>query len=139
MKARIVWWFAVPAVMGTALGVEVTKTGTTAASFLSIGVGARALGMGGAYVSAADDATAMYWNPSGMARMSRPQALFSHTRWIFDVRLGYAGVAVPAGRFGTIGASAVFLTMDEMERTTIQEPEGTGETFGAGSYAMGLS
>ncbi|RPH91905.1 MAG: PorV/PorQ family protein [Calditrichaeota bacterium] len=37
---------------------------------------------------------------------------------------------------GTIGVQALFMTMDEMERTTIANPEGTGETFDAGSYAF---
>ena len=49
---------------------EVTKSGITAAPFLSIDVGARAAGMGGAFVAVVDDVTAMYWNPAGMARMS---------------------------------------------------------------------
>ena len=35
--------------------------------FLTNGVGGRALGLGGAYVSIADDVTATYWNPAGIA------------------------------------------------------------------------
>jgi hypothetical protein len=38
--------------------------------FLAIGVGARALGMGQTQVSLADDATAGYWNPAGLASMT---------------------------------------------------------------------
>ncbi len=38
--------------------------------FLTNGIGARALGLGGAYVSIADDATATYWNPAGIAGVS---------------------------------------------------------------------
>lgn len=34
---------------------------------LRAGAGARALGMGGAFVGVADDATAAYWNPAGLA------------------------------------------------------------------------
>ena len=45
----------------------VNKTGTTAAKFLSIEVGSNAVGMGGAYTSIANDATAMYWNPAGLS------------------------------------------------------------------------
>ncbi len=40
-----------------------------AASFLELGVGARAMGMGGAYVALADDGTAFYWNPAGAATL----------------------------------------------------------------------
>lgn len=45
------------------------EEGSHAAEFLSHGVGARALGMGGAFVSVADDATAAYWNPAGLTRI----------------------------------------------------------------------
>lgn len=36
---------------------------------LGLGVGARATGMGGAFVALADDATAAYWNPAGLGQM----------------------------------------------------------------------
>jgi len=48
---------------------DVSKVGTTAAPFLSIEVGSRAIGMGGAFVALANDASALYWNPAGLARM----------------------------------------------------------------------
>jgi len=122
-----------------AFAQEVTKVGTTAAGFLGIDVGARALGMGGSFVSIADDISALYWNPAGVARLSGPQAMFTHSRWIADVSFNYAAFALPLGDIGTLGANATFLTMDEMERTTVFEPDGTGEMFDAGSYAFGLS
>jgi long-subunit fatty acid transport protein len=117
----------------------VTRTGTTAAGFLSIDVGARAVGMGGAYVSVAGDASTMYWNSAGLARLTELEVQFSHTRWILDVSMNYAAVAIPLGRIGTLGVNAAFLSMEEMERTTVLEPDGTGEMFDAGSYAFGLS
>ena len=46
---------------------NVSKTGTSAANFLRIGIGARALAMGGAFVAVADDPTAAYWNVAGLA------------------------------------------------------------------------
>lgn len=50
---------------------RVSKAGTTAAEFLKIGVGPRATGMGSAYVAVSDDATAMYWNPAGIAGIEK--------------------------------------------------------------------
>ncbi|MCB0259296.1 MAG: hypothetical protein KDE62_06190, partial [Calditrichaeota bacterium] len=41
---------------------NVSKRGSTAASFLEIGVGARALAMGGAFTALADDPSTLYWN-----------------------------------------------------------------------------
>ena len=118
---------------------EVTKVGTTAAGFLSIDVGAQAVSMGGAYVAVAEDATAMYWNPSGIARIENFTTLFHHTKWLADVSLNYMGAVFPVPSVGSIGIHIKSLTMDDMERTTISNPDGTGEMFSAGSYAMGIS
>jgi len=139
MKKIIVFVTAVVSVSWTAQSAAVTKTGTTAANFLKASVGSRAVGMGGAFVARASDLSAMYWNPSGIARLSGAGALFCHTRWLADIGIDYAALAVPAGRLGTLGVSAMFMSMDEMERTTINEPDGTGEMFDAGSYAVGLT
>ena len=126
--------------MATALySQNVTKVGTTAAGFLNIDVGARAIGMGGAYVSVSDDAMSMYWNAAGIARINGAQAVFTHNRWLADIAYNYAGFAMNLGNLGSLGVNAQFMTMDKMERTTIMEPDGTGELFGAGSYAFGLA
>jgi hypothetical protein len=58
----------------TALGLVSALAGSASAAnysneVLSIGVGARALGMGGAYVAVADDSTATYWNPAGLPKI----------------------------------------------------------------------
>lgn len=118
---------------------QVTKAGTTAAAFINVDVGARAIGMGGAFVSMADDATAMFWNPAGIANFTHPQAIFTHMRWIADITFNVAGFALPLPRFGTIGIQATSLSTDKMERTTVYSPTGTGEMFNVGSYAFGLS
>ncbi len=118
---------------------KVTKVGTTTAKFLSIPVGARALGMGGAFVGIADDATAMFWNPAGLARATQAEVLVNHAAWLADINFNWGGVMLPVGEFGTLGLSVTSLSMAEMERTTEDQPEGTGQTFSAGSFALGLS
>lgn len=50
-----------------------------AGEFLSTGIGARALGMGGAFVSIADDASASYWNPAGMIFVQRRELVLMHS------------------------------------------------------------
>lgn len=117
----------------------VSKTGTTAAKFLSIGIGAKANGMGGAYSSIADDATALYWNPAGISNINEYQTYFSHTTLFADINLNFVGFVIPAGVLGNIGLSVTMLDYGEMEVTTEFNPDGTGETFSAGSYAFGLS
>jgi hypothetical protein len=124
--------------MSQPLGRDVSKVGTTAASFLGIPVGARAIGMGGAFVGTSDDVTSLYWNPAGIARLTHREALFNHMSWIADMNFDYAGAAVPLGDFGTLGLSFNSLTMDDMLVRTVERPEGTGEKFSAGSFAVGL-
>jgi hypothetical protein len=49
-----------------------------AGEFLSLGVGARALGMGGAFVGIADDVTACFWNPAGLSQLSQRELSLMH-------------------------------------------------------------
>jgi len=116
----------------------VTKVGTTVSKFLSIDVGSRATGFGSAFVSVADDASAMYWNPSGITQINNIEVAFINSRWLADLSFNYAGVVIPVEGFGTLGINATFLTMDPIERTTTDKPDGTGEMVDAGSYAFGL-
>ncbi len=46
-------------------------------SDLGLGVGARAIGLGGAFSAVADDGSALFWNPAGMARMKTSQLFVS--------------------------------------------------------------
>jgi len=46
-------------------------------SDLGMGIGARAIGLGGAFVSIADDASATFWNPAGLTNIKSNQFLLS--------------------------------------------------------------
>jgi hypothetical protein len=118
-----------------------SKVGTTGASFLKIGVG-RATGMGDAFVAIADDASACYFNPAGLARVSR-QIQLNHVNWIADINHDHLVAVLPVASLGTIAFSATALTMGDMEQTTIDNPntrvredEGTGLFFGAADFAV---
>ena len=119
-------------------GQNVSKVGTTVAAFLEVPVGARAVGMGSAFVGTANDVTSLYWNPAGLARLEQNEAMFSHMQWLADMNFDYAGVAMHLGEFGSLGISFTSLTMPDMEVTTVERPEGTGELFSAGDFAVGV-
>ena len=51
------------------VGVLVVGEGVDAGSFARDGIGARAFGLGGAFVSIADDASTIAWNPAGLAQL----------------------------------------------------------------------
>ena len=118
---------------------NVSKTGTAAAPFLEISVGAPAIGMGSAFVSLANDASALYWNPAGAATFSQSEIVAVHTNWIADTKFDFAGLVLPLGGFGTLGFSFTSLSMSDMMVRTVEKPEGTGEYFSAGDIALGLS
>ena len=61
-----------------------SKVGSTAAPFLNIAVGPRAIAMGGAFAATASDVTSLYWNPAGASRMESNSALFSDLIKILD-------------------------------------------------------
>lgn len=115
-----------------------SKVGTTAAPFLGIGVSPRAIGMGGAFVAVADDASALYWNNAGIAQNGNSEVLISHAEWIADMSFDFVAASFDLGA-GAVGISITSLSMDEMEVTTVNEPDGTGEQFDAGDLAVGLT
>jgi opacity protein-like surface antigen len=119
-------------------GSQMTKTGTTAAQFLKIGMGSRSIGMGGAFVALANDISAMYWNPGGLAKVYSGAAMFSHTQWIADINVEYAAVGYEIQGLGTIGLNVTTLGMEDIPITTTAQPEGTGEKYSAGDLAIGL-
>lgn len=118
---------------------SLTKTGTTAAALLKIGLGARPIGMGGASTATADDISSIYWNPAGLGGSFGSKAVFNHVNWIADVSVEHAAAAVRLGDVGTVGAFVTALTMDEMLVRTITAPEGTGERFEAGGLVAGVT
>ena len=116
-----------------------TNVATTAASFLEIGAGARSLALGGAFVSLANDVSALYWNPAGIVNISRPSVQFFHSPWLVDTEYFYSGMVVPIGPSDALGFTYTAVVMDEMMVRTVQSPEGTGEKFDASSLAMGVA
>lgn len=86
-------------------------TGTYGADFLNIGVGAKATAMGNAYVALANDLSAIYWNPSGLVQLTRPQINFSHTRWLSDIYYEYVGLAIPLSSRSVAAGGIMYLHM----------------------------
>ncbi len=121
------------------IGAAQNKVGTTAAPFLTIGIGSRAQAMGGAFTAMADDASSLYWNPAGIARLEKSEVTLVHSNWLASMDFDYVGAVFNIGPWGAIGASATLLNAGKMEITTEQEQDGTGIFFDSYDMAAGLS
>ena len=91
------------------------NAGTRAMTFLKIGIGAKAMGMGESHVAATEDLYASYWNPAGLARLQQPQLALMHNEWFAGINHEFIGFALPIGDIGTVGASANFLSFGELQ------------------------
>lgn len=129
----------VPQLLFAQFVTDVSKRGTTAAPFLSISQGARAAGMGSAFVAVADDPSAIFWNAAGLARQKGHSASFDHTNWFAGIGYNFGSVAFNMGDLGVIGASFIASDVDEMNVTSITEPNGTGESFSVTDMAFSIA
>ena len=118
---------------------DFTKVGTTAAQFLKIGVGARAMGMGETFVAIANDASALYWNPAGITNINSISLSVSHSEWFADIYHDYVGICIPWKENQYFGVSVVGLNTNEQEVTTIEQPDGTGVYYDVNDLCIGIS
>jgi hypothetical protein len=114
--------------------------GTSAATFLDLGFGARPLGFGEAYVAMADDVSAVHYNPAGLslpqpAMRSAPgvyEMLFTHTQYVQGVALDQLGLVRRPW-----GLSVTNLRVGGIEGRTLETD--APSNFGASDVAVGLS
>lgn len=118
---------------------DVSKRGTTAAPFLTIGQGARSVGMGSASVGVTNDVGSIFWNPAGLTKAEGVQIMFDHTIWIADIRYNFLAASYNLGDLGTVGVSFLSSNIGEMKVTTVEQPNGTGETFSANDMSISLA
>ena len=114
--------------------------GTSGAQFLKIPVGPRAAALGGAFTAFGDDASALFWNPAGIAGVKGSALSVSHEEWWAGSRLNHAAFAQSFGDAGTFGLSFTAMTMDKIAVTTEDDPEGkSGLSFDAQDLMLGVS
>ena len=85
-----------------------------AGEFMSLGIGARPLGMGSAYVAVVDDATASYWNSAGGAHGKKNELFLMHTENFTEGIVKFDGIAYlqSAGSRGAVGILFTRLGVD---------------------------
>jgi len=120
-----------------------SKVGTTAAPFLTIGTGARGTALGHAYTASATGSDALFWNPASISVADAGNGrtgslLFTHYEWFAGIRYNAFGVTVPVMGHSTIGFFMASLDYGRMDVRTVDQPDGTGETFRSGDMVAGV-
>ncbi len=115
------------------------KIGTTAAQFLGISAGAKAVAMGGAFVASNTDASGLYWNPGSIGFLEGSQVVFSNAKWLAGTDYRWVGAVLSFDGVNFLGASLTNLDYGEESVTTELEPDGTGERWSASDVAFALT
>lgn len=90
--------------------------GTTTATFLKLGVGARASALGETFVAIADDATAPYWNPAGLIQLKKEEIFTMYNKHFQGINHGFLSYARPIDKGkAAIGLSIIGLVADDIE------------------------
>jgi hypothetical protein len=112
--------------------------------FLSIGVGARGLGMSGAMVAGVGDVTSGYWNPAGLTRgVGDLQIGLMHAEYFAGIaKYDYGAIAAPVDATRTVGFSIIRFAVDDIPDTTeLIDPDGNVnydrlKSFSVADYAF---
>lgn len=115
------------------------KVGTASAPFLGIAIGPRAAAMGGAFAAVGNDATTLYWNPSGIAFLPHSQLVVTHTQWLVNTDFNWAGFVMRLGAANALGFNVTLLDYGEEEVVDELNQNGTGARWSASDLAVGAS
>ncbi len=96
---------------------QAAAQGDYTSEVLAIGVGARALGMGGAFVGAASDCTAAYWNPAGLSLIDNVEIATIHATKSSIQTYDFFNVAFNTGKSGSYAISYIRLAVDDIPVT----------------------
>lgn len=131
MKRKILYFILIVVLISSInhlspYSVFAAGVGTTGASFLKIGVGARAVAMGEAFAGVADDASAIYWNPGGLGILSKKEFSAMHLQWFEGIQYEGLTYVHPTERRGTFGVDFRYLHTDALKKTVVNSSSSTG-------------
>ena len=118
-------------------GGLIKRPDLTIFSPLAVAQSPRAVAMGSAYATAADDVNAAWWNPAGMTGVEKLEVSLSHSQWFVNSTFNTGAIAYTSG-VHTIGISILTFKPEDVEETTILQPGGTGRTLSLGTSAFSL-
>lgn len=130
------------------VGVNYSFAGTDAAAFLKKSVGVKAIGMGGAFTSLADDTSAIYWNPAGLSQIQDYYSVYAMgTTGVSDKYPGsgledvvpthqFFAVSIPFQKFtDVLGKTVIGIGYISSKMDNVQYNDGQGNPIGTGKIS----
>lgn len=100
-------------------------TGSTGATFLKVGVGARPSGMGEVFTALCDDVNAIYWNPAGLCQLEMKNEIsVMRNKWFEDIEHTFIGYA------HNFNGNAIGIGLTNLNISGIIEISETGGSIG---------
>ncbi len=117
-----------------------SRNGTGGATQLLIPVGAQGISLSGSNISSLKGIDALYWNPAGISRVNYGvEAAFSHMSYLADIGVNYGAVSFQVSDLGVFAVSLKSLTIGDINVTTVENPDGTGQTYAPQLMTAGLT
>jgi hypothetical protein len=118
--------------------VPAMVSANTGASFLKIPVGPRVVGMGEAAVAYIDDASALYYNPAGIANVPSFDVLLSHNQWFLDMNHEYVAGVYGNEELGRFGLAFDYWGSGSLQGVNIRGETIPGYVFSAEDWSVEL-
>lgn len=115
-----------------------SKVGTTIGQFLKIDPSARVSGMGNAGTAMFGEASAIYYNPASMGRLTQSDAQFTYSEWLAGITFNYAALGIKVEDLGTFSLQATSMNSGDIAVRTVAQPLGTGEYYSVQDFALGV-
>ena len=126
--------FALGAAAPARAGFQTADEGTSGAQFLKLGGGARAEGMGEAYVTLPNEADAIYWNPAALTRIEKHSATLMHEALPAGINYEFLGYGQKMSPSIALGGSIQYLSQPSIDQTD-SSGFATGSTFRPSDFA----
>lgn len=103
------------------------------------GAGARALGLGSAYVALADEPSVVYWNPAGLDFIPKNSASFYYSNGIVGTHYSFIGFAYPTLSIGGFGFGWLRIASGDVTERDEFGAEGSTGSFSQNQFLFGYA
>ncbi len=114
----------------------VTKVGTATGNWLKLNVDVRGIGMGGTIVAAGKGVAIIPSNPAGIAFLEKSQAYYSKVNYLAGISYNVIAYGRRLGHSNFVGVHLFQMDSGPIKETTLEQSDGTGETFHVTSIAL---